>query len=51
MNMGHPILGDNIYAPSDVRAMAERLMLHAQFLRLTHPETGEAIEFQSPLSW
>jgi len=38
--IGHPILGDTLYAPSDVQAMAARLLLHAETLRLAHPVTG-----------
>ena len=35
--IGHPILGDALYAPPDVQAMAPRLLLHACALRLAHP--------------
>ena len=35
--MGHPILGDALYAPPAVRARAPRLLLHASRLRLPHP--------------
>ena len=35
--IGHPILGDALYAPPDVQAMAPRLLLHACTLRLAHP--------------
>lgn len=38
--IGHPILGDTLYAPPAVQAMASRLLLHAQSLELTHPVTG-----------
>lgn len=44
--LGHPILGDPIYAPDP--PAHSRLMLHAQMLALHHPETGEWVEFQSP---
>lgn len=43
--IGHPILGDDLYAPIDVRAMAPRLCLHAERLGFTHPATGERVEF------
>lgn len=43
--LGHPILGDALYAPAEVQAAAPRLLLHAQHLRLTHPVTGAAIQF------
>ena len=35
--LGHPILGDNLYAPDEVRAMSPRLLLHAERLSLDHP--------------
>ena len=44
--IGHPILGDALYAPPQVQAMAPRLLLHACALRLTHPLSGEALELR-----
>ena len=41
--LGHPILGDALYAPVEVQAAAPRLLLHARELRLTHPVTGAAM--------
>ena len=41
--IGHPILGDNLYATPNVLAMSERLLLHAQSLTITHPATGERL--------
>ncbi|MCE9554847.1 MAG: RluA family pseudouridine synthase [Planctomycetes bacterium] len=38
--LGHPILGDPLYAPAPVVAMAPRLCLHAMFLEVNHPEGG-----------
>ena len=38
-----PIVGDELYGTS-----AERLHLHAEYLRFRHPQTGDSIEFQSP---
>ncbi len=46
--IGHPILGDALYAPQPVRARAARLLLHAQRLALAHPVTGEPLSFASP---
>ena len=48
MAIGHPILGDALYAPPAVQAMAPRLLLHATALRLAHPFSGEALAFHSP---
>jgi len=45
--LGHPILGDALYAPSDVQARAPRLLLHATELRLSHPATGALLVFSS----
>jgi tRNA pseudouridine32 synthase/23S rRNA pseudouridine746 synthase len=38
--IGHPILGDMLYAPPAVLARADRLLLHACELRLVHPSSG-----------
>jgi tRNA pseudouridine32 synthase/23S rRNA pseudouridine746 synthase len=38
--IGHPVLGDNLYATATARAMAERLLLHAEELSLAHPGSG-----------
>lgn len=46
--LGHPILGDALYAPPDVQAMAPRLLLHASALRLPHPATGEPLALDCP---
>lgn len=45
--LGHPILGDALYAPEAVQAKAERLLLHASVLRFEHPQNGEAMCFES----
>lgn len=45
--LGHPILGDTLYAPLPVQAQAARLLLHACALRLAHPVTGEVLQFES----
>jgi len=45
--IGHPILGDNLYAPPEFLAMAARLQLHAQKLVVTHPASKERITFYS----
>lgn len=47
--IGHPILGDALYAPPAVLASCERLCLHAQRLELNHPYSGERAVFQSPV--
>lgn len=45
--LGHPILGDALYAPPEVQAMAPRLLLHAASLALRHPGSGQALVFRS----
>ena len=45
--IGHPILGDVLYAPPQVQALASRLLLHATVLQLTDPATGEPLSFIS----
>ena len=46
--LGHPILGDTLYAPPAVQIQAGRLLLHACVLHFAHPLTGEALSFESP---
>jgi tRNA pseudouridine32 synthase / 23S rRNA pseudouridine746 synthase len=45
--LGHPILGDALYAPPQVQAAAARLLLHAQSLRLVHPASGDTLCIES----
>jgi tRNA pseudouridine32 synthase/23S rRNA pseudouridine746 synthase len=46
--IGHPMLGDDLYAPEDLLRLAPRLCLHATLLEFTHPGIGERLSFQSP---
>ena len=43
--IGHPVLGDALYAPGPIAGAAPRLLLHAQSLALAHPADGR------PLVW
>jgi tRNA pseudouridine32 synthase/23S rRNA pseudouridine746 synthase len=45
--IGHPILGDTLYAPAEVAAAASRLNLHACELRFDHPALHQTCEFLS----
>jgi len=45
--IGHPILGDALYAPPEVLASADRLLLHAARLQFAHPVSGEPIAIES----
>lgn len=47
--LGHPILGDPLYAPPEAFAAAPRLLLHAERLALFHPVTDQAMAFESPV--
>jgi tRNA pseudouridine32 synthase/23S rRNA pseudouridine746 synthase len=46
--IGHPILGDALYAPPAVAAMSPRLLLHASELGFAHPLTGLPMQFRLP---
>jgi tRNA pseudouridine32 synthase/23S rRNA pseudouridine746 synthase len=45
--IGHPIVGDALYAPAEVAGAAPRLLLHAAELALAHPATGEPVAWSS----
>lgn len=44
-SLGHPILGDELYAPPQVYQQSTRLLLHAAQLAFAHPVTREALSF------
>ena len=46
--IGHPILGCDLYAHKDALAASPRLLLHASYLGFTHPGTGRWIEQSCP---
>jgi tRNA pseudouridine32 synthase/23S rRNA pseudouridine746 synthase len=46
--LGHPILGCDMYAHSAALGMADRLMLHATTLEFTHPTTGGWLRGECP---
>lgn len=46
LSLGHPILGDPIYAEGWPEH--PRLMLHAETLSLHHPDTGDWVTFTAP---
>lgn len=46
LHIGHPIVGDALYAPDPTQSA--RLLLHAQCLSLPHPSTGHILSFESP---
>ena len=49
-HIGHPLLGDDVYAPSrKSKFNTEGQCLHAKILGFKHPTTGEYIETDAPL--
>lgn len=47
-HIGHPMLGDALYAPPPVLALSPRLCLHATRLEFQHPVLGHGLEMHSP---
>jgi tRNA pseudouridine32 synthase/23S rRNA pseudouridine746 synthase len=45
--LGHPIVGDALYGSPRVQPSANRLLLHACSLELSHPTTAETMRFLS----
>ena len=43
--LGHPLLGDMVYANKSIASRAPRQMLHAWRLDFVHPATGESLKF------
>lgn len=55
-SIGHPVLGDRTYgkkveieAKSRKKILFPRQMLHAEILGFAHPDSGEYLEFSSPV--
>ncbi len=46
--LGHPILGCDMYAHPEALAMAPRLMLHATEIGFEHPTSGEWLQERCP---
>ncbi|MEM1404485.1 MAG: pseudouridine synthase [Pseudomonadota bacterium] len=47
--LGHPILGCDMYSPPEVLGLAPRLMLHAETLSFPHPVTGRILKGHCPV--
>jgi len=47
--MGHPVVGDPVYGYKKQRFELNGQLLHAAKLELTHPTTGERMQFTAPL--
>lgn len=48
LSMGHPLLGDGLYAEGEALQAAPRLCLHANMLAFSHPASGERLRFECP---
>lgn len=46
--LGHPIVGDRLYAPVDIQEQAPRLLLHAQQIFFDHPITNQPVNVHCP---
>ena len=46
--IGHPIVGDPLYASPEQQALSDRLLLHAVGLDIEHPVTGAMMRFETP---
>lgn len=45
LHLGHVILGDALYAPTDIQNAASRLLLHAMALEILQPYSGQPLQF------
>ena len=50
-SVGHPIIGDTLYASATVRNMSPRLCLHAYAITFTHPILDKVMEIKSDCDW
>lgn len=49
-HIGHPLLGDTVYGPDNVKfRQLQGQTLHAQTIGFVHPTTDEYMEFEAPL--
>lgn len=48
LSIGHPLLGDRLYARGPALDACPRLALHSARLEINHPQTGERMSFDSP---
>ncbi|WP_312584833.1 RluA family pseudouridine synthase [Acinetobacter sp.] len=46
--LGHPIIGDTLYATPEQQQLGSRLCLHAERLSFYHPQTEQLVEFYCP---
>jgi tRNA pseudouridine32 synthase/23S rRNA pseudouridine746 synthase len=48
LSIGHPILGDRLYAHDKALTISPRLQLHAKWLKISHPITEQSLTFNAP---
>lgn len=48
-HIGHPLVGDMLYNPTETHSQICRHALHAGHLEFIHPITGEALSFDTPM--
>ena len=48
-DLGHPIVGDTLYATAEQQQLMPRLCLHAENLSFYHPQTEQLMEFYAPV--
>ena len=48
MSLGHPVLGDALYAHGQALTATDRLQLHASAITLHHPDGGQLMTFEAP---
>ena len=51
LELGHPILGCNLYAKNGSEQKASRLLLHAESLTIKDPKTGNLVTAQAPCAF
>jgi tRNA pseudouridine32 synthase / 23S rRNA pseudouridine746 synthase len=47
--LGHPIVGDTLYATAEQQVLMPRLCLHAEYLSFKHPKTEQVQNFYCPV--
>ncbi len=47
--LGHPMIGDTLYASPEQQQLMPRLCLHAASLSFHHPQTEELVQFDCPV--
>lgn len=51
LHIGHPIVGDQLYAEGSALAWSPKLQLHSQAITFSHPDSGELLSFNLPASF